>query len=119
MADKKDKPPKADAPAGVTKGEKHPADDIFNQYDKDNSGALDKKEVEAAIKDFCKQKGKKKPNPLMVMAAFKLFDKDGSGEIDREEFRQMVDKVTDSGKKAGEKGKAEAEKQKAAQAKKK
>ena len=109
MADKAAKP----AEGADGKPAKHQADDIFDKYDKDKSGSLDKKEVEAAVADYSKAKGKKKPNGLVVMAAFKLMDKDGSGTIDREEFRSLCDKLMDGGKKAGDKAKAEADKKKA------
>ena len=35
----------------------HPADVIFDQFDKDKSGALDKKEVEAALGQLAKAQG--------------------------------------------------------------
>ena len=47
-ADKKDK--------GEKKGS-HPADPIFDSFDKDKSGALDKKEVEAALGALAKAQG--------------------------------------------------------------
>mmetsp|Transcript_28732 Transcript_28732/g.80311 ORF Transcript_28732/g.80311 Transcript_28732/m.80311 type:complete len:109 (-) Transcript_28732:64-390(-) len=87
-------------PAKAAEGEKkksHPADPIFDRYDKDKNGTLDKKEVEAALADVAKAQGKKKPNGMLVKAAIKVMDKDKSGTIDREEFRTLVDKLIEQG----------------------
>eukprot|EP00009_Paramoeba_aestuarina_P005153 CAMPEP_0201521110 /NCGR_PEP_ID=MMETSP0161_2-20130828/14213_1 /ASSEMBLY_ACC=CAM_ASM_000251 /TAXON_ID=180227 /ORGANISM="Neoparamoeba aestuarina, Strain SoJaBio B1-5/56/2" /LENGTH=103 /DNA_ID=CAMNT_0047919685 /DNA_START=44 /DNA_END=355 /DNA_ORIENTATION=+ len=91
----------ADAkPAAGKPADKHPADAIFDQFDKDKSGALDKKEVEAALGALAKAQGKKKPNPMMVKAAIKVMDTDGSGEVDRKEFRTLADKLIGTAKDA-------------------
>ena len=47
----------------------HPADVIFDQFDKDKSGALDKKEVEAALGQLAKAQGR----PLFIFYLLILF----------------------------------------------
>merc|ERR1719354_304341 len=83
------------------------ADKIFDSFDKDKSGSLDKKEAEAAMGALAKAQGKKKPNSMLVKAAIKAMDTDGNGEISKKEFRQMADKLMGFAKEAEKANKKE------------
>ena len=63
--------------------------DLFREWDDDGNGALDKKELRAAVAAL----GYEAPR-AEVDALYDAFDKDGSGEIEfkelNKELRQMV-----------------------------
>ena len=69
-------------------------DDIWLEYDKDGSGALDKEET----KKFVDNTLSEMPDGGEVMESdfevcFKEFDKDGSGTIEKEEMAAFIKKV--------------------------
>ena len=73
-------------------------DDIWKEYDKDNSGALDKEETKLFVKntlgeindngDFSEED---------FEACFKEFDKDGSGTIEKDEMALFIKRVAGLG----------------------
>merc|ERR1711966_475891 len=64
-------------------------DDIWAEYDKDNSGALDKEETKAFVKKtLCDMEGSDGGDfsEEDFDACFKGFDKDNSGTIEKDEI---------------------------------
>ena len=57
---------------------------VFNQIDKDNSGSLDRRELELALFDMGIQLGRKRFKKF-----FRVIDKDKNGTISLEEFVEM------------------------------
>ena len=71
-------------------------DDIWNEYDKDGSGALDKEETKLFVKktlcDMSGVDGDDFSNEDFE-ACFKEFDKDGNGTIEKDEMAVFIKKV--------------------------
>ena len=66
---------------------------IFNTYDKDGNGSLDRAECTTLITDMIKASGHagKQLNPeLMVNTLFDHVDDDNSGSIELPEFRKLA-----------------------------
>ena len=75
-------------------------DDIWAEYDKDNSGALDKDETKAFVKKtLCDMEGGDggEFSEEDFEACFKEFDKDGSGTIEKDEMAVFIKKVAGLG----------------------
>ena len=69
-------------------------DDIWAEYDKDNSGALDKDETKRFVKNTLSEMGDGGEfSETDFEACFKEFDKDGSGTIEKEEMAIFIKKV--------------------------
>ncbi len=69
-------------------------DDIWKNYDKDNSGMLDKDETKAFVKNTLSEMGENGDfSETDFEACFKEFDKDGNGTISREEMKIFIKKV--------------------------
>eukprot|EP00009_Paramoeba_aestuarina_P001692 CAMPEP_0201521008 /NCGR_PEP_ID=MMETSP0161_2-20130828/13788_1 /ASSEMBLY_ACC=CAM_ASM_000251 /TAXON_ID=180227 /ORGANISM="Neoparamoeba aestuarina, Strain SoJaBio B1-5/56/2" /LENGTH=85 /DNA_ID=CAMNT_0047919561 /DNA_START=70 /DNA_END=327 /DNA_ORIENTATION=+ len=80
--------------------EGHPADKVFDQFDKEKKGTLNKKEIQGALTELATSKGQKKPNKMVFMASDKFVDTAGKdGELTKEQFRTLVDKSGVLGKK--------------------
>lgn len=56
--------------------------DAFKLADRDNSGYIDRKELEFILNE----QGEKKLNSAQIKATFNLFDKNHDGKIDLQEF---------------------------------
>ena len=73
-------------------------DDIWKEYDKDNSGALDKEETKLFVKNTL---GEINDNGDFSEedfdACFKEFDKDGSGTIEKDEMALFIKRVAGLG----------------------
>ena len=71
-------------------------DDIWQEYDKDNSGELDKEETKAFVKktlcDMADGDGGEFSEEDFD-ACFKEFDKDGNGTIEKDEMAIFIKKV--------------------------
>jgi Ca2+-binding EF-hand superfamily protein len=69
-------------------------DDIWAEYDKDNSGALDKEETKKFVQNTLHDLS---DNGVFddkdFNECFKEFDKDGSGTIEKEEMAVFIKKV--------------------------
>ena len=69
-------------------------DDIWKQYDKDNSGFLDKSETKNFIKNTLSEMGESGEfSEADFAACFKEFDKDNSGTITKDEMKIFIKKV--------------------------
>ena len=71
-------------------------DDIWAEYDKDNSGELDKEETKAFVKKtLCDMEGGDggEFSEEDFEACFKEFDKDGNGTIEKDEMAVFIKKV--------------------------
>lgn len=69
-------------------------DDIWKNYDKDNSGFLDKDETKAFVKNTLTEMGESGDfGEGDFDACFKEFDKDGNGTISRDEMKIFIKKV--------------------------
>ena len=70
-------------------------DDIWAEYDKDNSGALDREEtrrfVEATLKEM--HQGEEAVGEDDFESTFAEFDKDKSGTIEKDEMASFIKKV--------------------------
>ena len=69
-------------------------DDIWDKYDKDMSGFLDKEETKAFVKDTMQEmsdNGEWKDEEFEK--CFAEFDKDGSGTIEKAEMTLFIKKV--------------------------
>jgi len=62
-------------------------------FDRNGSGTLDKKELEAALGQVAKLSGQKVPSSTVIKIVLRVVDKDGSGDVSLAEFRSMVDKL--------------------------
>ena len=68
-------------------------EDIWKQYDKDNSGALDKEETKNFVKATLSESGGGEFSDEDFEECFKAFDKDGSGTIEKDEMAIFIKKV--------------------------
>lgn len=69
-------------------------DDIWEQYDDDNSGELDKEETRQFVQDNLEEMADgAKFNDRDFEQCFLDFDKDGSGTIDKDEMVQFIKRV--------------------------
>ena len=69
-------------------------DDIWAEYDNDNSGALDKEETKKFVKKtLADMSGGEEFSDEDFEACFKEFDKDGSGTIEKDEMAIFIKKV--------------------------
>ena len=69
-------------------------DDIWAEYDKDNSGALDKAETKQFVQNTLHEMSDNGEfSETDFEACFKEFDKDGSGTIEKEEMALFIKKV--------------------------
>ena len=69
-------------------------EDIWKNYDKDKSGALDKEETKNFVKNTLTEMGEKGEfSEADFEACFKEFDKDGNGTISRDEMKIFIKKV--------------------------
>jgi Ca2+-binding EF-hand superfamily protein len=59
---------------------------IFSEMDKDKSGTIDTKELEAALTKMSKQSGVPAPTKKDLDDTLKIFDKNKDGKIQFEEF---------------------------------
>mmetsp|Transcript_8905 Transcript_8905/g.18910 ORF Transcript_8905/g.18910 Transcript_8905/m.18910 type:complete len:108 (-) Transcript_8905:139-462(-) len=69
------------------------AKSVFDTFDKDKSGALDKKEVTAALQMAMEKLGMQPPSDAIVSKVIGFADKDRSGTIDLKEFSSLVGKL--------------------------
>ena len=60
-------------------------DALWKDYDEDNSGQLEYKEVRKMMSELYKQMDQKQFNEIEFEILFKKIDKDGSGQLDRAE----------------------------------
>ena len=71
-------------------------EDIWAEYDKDNSGALDKEETKKFVDNTLSEMQDNDDNGVNDTdfdVCFKEFDKDGSGTIEKEEMAAFIKKV--------------------------
>ena len=69
-------------------------DDIWKNYDKDNSGYLDKQETKAFVQNTLSEMGENGEfSEGDFEACFKEFDKDGNGTISKDEMKIFIKKV--------------------------
>ena len=68
-------------------------DDIWDEYDKDNSGALDKDETKEFVKNTLSEMGINGEFETDFDACFAEFDKDKSGTIEKDEMAVFIKKV--------------------------
>ena len=69
-------------------------EDIWGQYDKDNSGVLEKAEAKAFVKETLTSQGESGEfSEGDFEACFKEFDKDGNGTISKDEMKKFIKKV--------------------------
>ena len=69
-------------------------EDIWKEYDKDNSGALDKEETKKFVKNTLSKMSVSGAFPVEDFhACFSEFDKDGSGTIEKDEMAIFIQKV--------------------------
>ena len=74
-------------------------DDIWNTYDQDNSGALDREETRRFMENTLKEMSEGGAGSEAISdedfdATFKEFDKDGSGTIEKAEMAAFIKKVS-------------------------
>lgn len=70
---------------------------VFDELDKDKSGTIDTKELEAALTKTSKQNGLPPPSKQDIAEAVKLFDKNKDGTI---QFKEFVEVTRESYRKA-------------------
>ena len=69
-------------------------EDIWDQYDKDGNGYLDKNEAKLLVLDSLKLMGENTQiDQKEFDEVFKMFDKDGNGTIDKGEMASFIRKV--------------------------
>ena len=69
-------------------------DDIWAEYDKDNSGELDKEETKKFVQNTLSEMADSGEfSEADFEACFKEFDKDGSGTIEKDEMAVFIKKV--------------------------
>ena len=69
-------------------------EDIWKEYDKDNSGALDKDETKKFVKNTLSEMNDSGEfSEEDFDSCFKEFDKDGSGTIEKDEMAMFIKKV--------------------------
>ena len=73
-------------------------DEIWGQYDTDNSGSLDKEETKKFVMETLKDMssgdgGNGEVNDADFEQTFKEFDKDGNGTIEKDEMAAFIKKV--------------------------
>ena len=69
-------------------------EDIWDQYDKDGNGYLDKNEAKLLVLDSLKLMGESTQiDQKEFDEVFKMFDKDGNGTIDKGEMASFIRKV--------------------------
>ena len=72
-------------------------DDIWQKYDADNSGALDREETKAFMENTLKEMSPDSTDTINdedFDVTFKEFDKDNSGSIERGEMAAFIKKVS-------------------------
>ncbi|KAA8490672.1 Siroheme synthase 1 [Porphyridium purpureum] len=72
------------------------AQQVFRKFDKDSSGALDKKEVSAALAEVMAKLGMQEPSDSVVTTVVKFMDKDHDSKIDLKEFTSMLERTQQS-----------------------
>ena len=73
-------------------------EDIWKEYDKDNSGALDKDETKKFVKNtLADMNDTGEFSEEDFEACFAEFDKDGSGTIEKDEMAIFIKKVAGLG----------------------
>ena len=73
-------------------------DDIWKEYDKDNSGALDKEETKKFVKNTLSEMNDSGEfSEEDFEACLSEFDKDGSGTIEKDEMAIFIKKVAGLG----------------------
>ena len=73
----------------------HCVQDIWNEYDDDNSGSLDKEETREFIKStLCDMGDGKGMNNEEFEQCFAEFDEDGSGTIEKNEMIAFIRKIS-------------------------
>mmetsp|Transcript_20058 Transcript_20058/g.29824 ORF Transcript_20058/g.29824 Transcript_20058/m.29824 type:complete len:153 (+) Transcript_20058:28-486(+) len=86
---------------GVTEGKKidsEMVEQLWNAYDKDKSGTLQKREAERFLKDLSRAVVGRGPTNEQVQNAFDYCDVDKSGVLSQEQFFKLIDVyVTGSG----------------------
>lgn len=66
-------------------------DNLWNEYDKDNSGYLDKEEIIPLAQAALAQVGfSQQLDENLIGAFFAEIDSDGNGKVDREELRRFM-----------------------------
>ena len=68
-------------------------DDIWDEFDNDNSGALDKKETKKLIKKMPEFSGGEELSDEDFEAVFKEFVKDGNGTIEKDKMAFFIKKI--------------------------
>ena len=69
-------------------------EDIWKEYDKDNSGSLDKSETKKFVKNTLSEMNDNGEfSEADFEACFAEFDKDGSGTIEKDEMAVFIKKV--------------------------
>ena len=69
-------------------------EEIWTNYDKDNSGFLDKTETKQFVKNTLLEVNEKGDfSESEFEKCFKEFDKDGNGQISRDEMKAFIKKV--------------------------
>lgn len=66
---------------------------IFHKYDDDNSGSLDKEELQIMFRDICEIMGKPVLSQEEFDRIFDQLDEDMSGSIEYDEFKDKVDLI--------------------------
>ena len=63
---------------------------VFNEFDKDKSGHIDIKELEAALQKMAKSNSLPVPSKQDIQDALKLYDKNKDGKIELKEFTEVT-----------------------------
>ena len=78
----------------IDKLDENYARELFNKYDINQNGALDKEEFEKMILDTLKSLGEENPEErfeLIAQEGMKYFDKNKNGKIEFNEFYLLLD----------------------------
>ena len=71
-------------------------DNIWTNYDADNSGQLDRKESQRFVKDYMQMIGcADQFDGVDFKIMFQKFDKDGSGQIEKKEMKTFIKDLTE------------------------
>ena len=73
-------------------------EELWANYDKDNSGQLSKAEAQLLFKDSLDRIGEKEITEEQMNKAFDTFDQDGSGNISKAEMKSFFKKIIDENK---------------------
>ena len=68
-------------------------DDLWQQYDTDDNGCLDKQETKRFIRETLKEMGGQEFTDEEFETIFQEFDKDGNGTIEKDEMAIFIRKV--------------------------